>query len=162
MIRAIDDNTLSGVVNATSPNPVRNYELTDTIASFFGRRAGSFCPPRCCVSASGAAPLTRCCSRAKKCCRASWKRPASSMPTVSSTAPSPPPSAPAPQLRGWAQLSLCSVEVGAVATDVVVDGVIGVDGLAGVAPEALLHVVADEALGDIVVVHVGDLELAAP
>ena len=26
-------------VNATSPNPVRNYELTDTIASFFGRRA---------------------------------------------------------------------------------------------------------------------------
>ena len=44
VMRAIDDNTLSGVVNATSPNPVRNYELTDTIASFFGRRARLFLP----------------------------------------------------------------------------------------------------------------------
>ena len=66
------------------------------------------------------------------------------------------PARPAPGRPAW------SVEVRAVAADVVVDGVIGVDRLAGVAPETLLDVVADQALGDVMVVHVGDLELASP
>ncbi len=55
-----------------------------------------------------------------------------------------------------------SVKVGAVTTNMVVHGVIGVDGLARVTPEAFLHVVVDETLGDVMVVHVGDLELAPP
>ena len=43
----------------------------------------------------------------------------------------------------------------------VVDGVVRVDRLARVAPEALEHVVLHRPLVDVPVVHVGDLELAA-
>jgi uncharacterized protein (TIGR01777 family) len=39
LLRAIDDTELSGPVNATSPNPVRNSELTDAIARAVGRRS---------------------------------------------------------------------------------------------------------------------------
>ena len=39
VIRAIDDSGLSGAVNATAPNPVRNSELTEAIASAVGRRS---------------------------------------------------------------------------------------------------------------------------
>lgn len=38
-LRALDDAALSGPVNATAPNPVRNRELTDAIAGALGRRA---------------------------------------------------------------------------------------------------------------------------
>ena len=53
------------------------------------------------------------------------------------------------------------VVVRAVGADEVVDGVVRVDRLAGVAPEALEHVVLHRPLLDVPVVHVGDLELAA-
>ena len=39
MLRAIDDAELSGPVNATAPNPVRNADLTDAIAQSVGRRS---------------------------------------------------------------------------------------------------------------------------
>ncbi len=39
VLRALDDAGLSGPVNATSPNPVRNAELTDALARAVGRRA---------------------------------------------------------------------------------------------------------------------------
>jgi hypothetical protein len=39
ILRAIDDPGLVGAVNATSPNPIRNAELTDAIAAALGRRA---------------------------------------------------------------------------------------------------------------------------
>ncbi|MGO9964713.1 MAG: TIGR01777 family oxidoreductase [Acidimicrobiales bacterium] len=39
ILRAIDDTQLTGPVNATAPNPVRNGELTDAIAHALGRRA---------------------------------------------------------------------------------------------------------------------------
>lgn len=39
LLRAIDDPSISGPVNSTAPNPVRNAELTDAIASAIGRRA---------------------------------------------------------------------------------------------------------------------------
>jgi uncharacterized protein (TIGR01777 family) len=39
ILRAIDDTQLSGPVNATAPNPVRNAELTDAIAHALGRRS---------------------------------------------------------------------------------------------------------------------------
>src|SRR2546430_15382281 len=50
--------------------------------------------------------------------------------------------------------------VGAEAPDEVVDRVVGVDGLTGVAPEALDDVVLDRAGPDEGVVHVRDLEPA--
>ncbi len=53
-----------------------------------------------------------------------------------------------------------SALVGAVLPHEVVDGVIGVDRLTGVAPEPVEDVVAHGALPDVVVVDVGDLELA--
>src|SRR5919108_4715436 len=55
-----------------------------------------------------------------------------------------------------------SALVGSVGADEVVDLVVGVDRLAGVAPEAVEHVVLHHALGDEPVVDVGDLQLAAP
>ena len=39
IIRAIDDSELSGPINSTAPNPVRNAELTDAIAHALGRRS---------------------------------------------------------------------------------------------------------------------------
>jgi uncharacterized protein (TIGR01777 family) len=39
ILRAIDDAELSGAVNSTAPNPVRNAELTDAIAHAVGRRS---------------------------------------------------------------------------------------------------------------------------
>ncbi len=39
VLRAIDDTRLSGPVNSTAPNPVRNAELTDAIAHALGRRS---------------------------------------------------------------------------------------------------------------------------
>ena len=39
ILRAIDDPGLVGPVNATSPNPVRNGELTDVLSEVFGRHA---------------------------------------------------------------------------------------------------------------------------
>ena len=39
LLRAVDDGGLSGPVNSTSPNPVRNSELTDALAASLGRRA---------------------------------------------------------------------------------------------------------------------------
>src|SRR5262249_58530546 len=51
--------------------------------------------------------------------------------------------------------------VGSVRADEVVDGVVRIDRLAGVAPEAVDDVVLHLALADVVVVHVGDLELPA-
>jgi hypothetical protein len=39
LIRALDDPELSGPMNATSPNPVRNAELTSALAAGVGRRA---------------------------------------------------------------------------------------------------------------------------
>src|SRR5258708_21566272 len=50
--------------------------------------------------------------------------------------------------------------VGAVVAHMVLDGVVGGDRFAGVAPEALQHVVLHQALLDVPVVHVSDLELA--
>lgn len=44
ILRAIDDSALEGVLNATSPNPVRNGELTEAIAACFKRRARLFLP----------------------------------------------------------------------------------------------------------------------
>src|ERR671918_1760322 len=53
-----------------------------------------------------------------------------------------------------------SVLVGPVDADEVVDLVVGVDRLAGVAPEAVEDVVFHEPALDVPVVHVGDLQLA--
>lgn len=39
LLRAIDDARLTGPVNSTAPNPVRNAELTDAIAHALGRRS---------------------------------------------------------------------------------------------------------------------------
>ena len=39
ILRAIDDSELIGPVNSTSPNPVRNAELTDAIARVLGHRS---------------------------------------------------------------------------------------------------------------------------
>lgn len=39
IVRAVDDETLCGPLNVTSPQPVRNGELTDAIARALGRRA---------------------------------------------------------------------------------------------------------------------------
>jgi len=44
LIRAIDDGGLSGPVNSTAPNPVRNAELTDAIAGAVGRRSRLWVP----------------------------------------------------------------------------------------------------------------------
>ncbi len=44
LVRAIDDSELSGAVNATAPNPVRNAELTDAIARAVGRRSRLWIP----------------------------------------------------------------------------------------------------------------------
>src|SRR5271165_5358876 len=52
------------------------------------------------------------------------------------------------------------LQVGAVLPDEVVHGVVRLDRLPGVTPEALLDVVGHLPLPDVVVVHVGDLELA--
>src|SRR4029077_6725246 len=51
-------------------------------------------------------------------------------------------------------------EVGALPAHVVLDGVVGRDGFAGIAPEALQDVVLHQAVLDVPVVDVGDLELA--
>ncbi len=45
LLRAIDDTELSGPVNSTAPNPVRNAELTDAIAHVLGRRSRLALPP---------------------------------------------------------------------------------------------------------------------
>jgi len=39
ILRAIDDTRLSGPVNSTAPNPVRNAELTHVIANALGRQS---------------------------------------------------------------------------------------------------------------------------
>jgi uncharacterized protein (TIGR01777 family) len=39
LLRAVDDSSLVGPVNSVSPNPVRNAEMTDAIASSLGRRS---------------------------------------------------------------------------------------------------------------------------
>jgi uncharacterized protein (TIGR01777 family) len=39
VIRAIDDDTMAGAVNSTSPNPVRNSELTAAIAKSYAKAA---------------------------------------------------------------------------------------------------------------------------
>ncbi len=39
ILRAIDDSSLEGAVNATCPAPLRNGELTDALAAALGRRA---------------------------------------------------------------------------------------------------------------------------
>jgi uncharacterized protein (TIGR01777 family) len=39
ILRAIDDDTISGPVNSTAPNPVRNRELTEAMAHAFGKSA---------------------------------------------------------------------------------------------------------------------------
>lgn len=39
ILRSLDDTQISGPVNATAPNPVRNAELTDAIARALGRRS---------------------------------------------------------------------------------------------------------------------------
>src|SRR6266481_3462247 len=55
--------------------------------------------------------------------------------------------------------SIWLVLVCTVTADEVVDGVVGVDGLPGVTPEPVDHVVLHDAGPDEVVVHVGDLQL---
>jgi hypothetical protein len=45
ILRAIDDAGLVGPVNSTAPNPVRNAELQDAIASVLGRRVRFGVPP---------------------------------------------------------------------------------------------------------------------
>lgn len=44
LIRALDDPEISGPVNATSPHPVRNAELTSALAAAVGRRARLVAP----------------------------------------------------------------------------------------------------------------------
>lgn len=56
ILRAIDDGALKGVLNATSPNPVRNGELTEAIAACFNRRARLFLPARMLRLAIGRGP----------------------------------------------------------------------------------------------------------
>ncbi|MGA2528191.1 MAG: TIGR01777 family oxidoreductase [Acidimicrobiales bacterium] len=46
ILRAIDDPGLVGPVNVTSPNPVRNIELTNALAQVFGRHARLAVPAR--------------------------------------------------------------------------------------------------------------------
>src|SRR5262249_5712750 len=53
------------------------------------------------------------------------------------------------------------VLVGSMCPDEVVDAVVGVDGLTGISPESADHVVLHSVLGNVVVVHVGYLKLAA-
>ena len=53
VLRALDDAGLSGPVNATSPNPVRNAELTDAVARAVGRRSQVADRRPCSGSASG-------------------------------------------------------------------------------------------------------------
>src|SRR5712692_1372272 len=56
--------------------------------------------------------------------------------------------------------STSSLVIRTVRAHEVVDGVVGIDGLPGVAPEAFEHVVLHETFLDVPVVDVGDLELA--
>src|SRR5580704_130825 len=59
--------------------------------------------------------------------------------------------------RRW----LPSGTVGAVLAHEIVHGVIGIDGLAGIAPEPLLYVVSHLPLVDVVIIDVGDLQFAS-
>src|SRR5438067_9536824 len=84
----------------------------------------------------------------------SRKKPRSSACVTSSFSSTP------SMMGGFATFGLASsVLVRAVLTHVVVDLVVGLDRLAGVTPEALDDVVLHPGLADVVVVHVGDLEL---
>ena len=91
ILRAIDDSELIGPVNSTSPNPVRNAELTDAIAASSGTGAGFCCPRRSCGSHWVAGPQTSCSWRARGCFLPSWWEPATSTFTATSGAPSAPP-----------------------------------------------------------------------
>jgi uncharacterized protein (TIGR01777 family) len=148
LIRAIDDSGLSGAVNSTSPNPVRNAELTDAIASAVGRRSRLFVPSpalRLGLGRGAADELLLASQRAlpRRLLEAGYSHLRCARRRLS------------------AEVTRLSVEVGAVTPHVVVDGVVRVDRLARVPPEALEDVVCDETLGDVVVIHVGYLELAA-
>jgi len=56
LLRAIVDAELSGPVNSTAPNPVRNAELTESIARALGRRARLAVPPTVLRLALGRGP----------------------------------------------------------------------------------------------------------
>ena len=151
LFRAIDDTELVGAVNSVSPNPVRNAELTDAIAGALGPAQPAWpCPTsalRLGLGRGAADELLLASQRVlpKKLTEVGYVHVYAHLSDALAAALDPVER---------------SVEVRAVAAHVVVDGVVGVDRLAGVAPETLLHVVADEPCGDVVVVHVGDLELA--
>jgi hypothetical protein len=56
VLRALDDDSLSGPVNATSPTPVRNTDFTSELASAVGRPALLAVPAAALRLALGAGP----------------------------------------------------------------------------------------------------------